>query len=75
MAFDGEPSPREVLTREVAADLVPEHRAGVAAALRLGLLRNEPHRGDATAALGGRLGELPQRGIGACAGPVDDKRV
>ena len=33
--------PCQVLAREVAADLIPEHRAGVAAAARHGLLRCE----------------------------------
>ena len=72
VAFDGESRSRQVLAGEVPRDLVPEHRPGVAAALGLRLLRNQPHRCDPAAPLGRRLGEVAKRGIGAVARPVHD---
>jgi hypothetical protein len=74
VAFDGQPSPCEIHTRDVAADLVPKDRARVAAALGRRLLCDQPHRGDLIAARAG-LGEFAKRSIGAGARPVHDKRM
>jgi hypothetical protein len=71
VAFDGEPGPCKVLTREVAADLVPEHRPRVAATRRIRLLRDQPNGRHPAAA----LGELAERGVSAGAGPVHDERM
>src|SRR4051812_7426160 len=75
VALHGQPRSCEGLAREVPGDLVPHHRAGVAAASRLRLLRNQLHRGDAAAAFRADLGELAKCRIGPSAGPVHDKRM
>jgi hypothetical protein len=67
--------PCQVLAREIAADLVPQHRAGVAAAARHALLRCEGEDRNAAAVLAGRQAQASEGVVRSRGGAIDDERV
>jgi hypothetical protein len=73
--FNREAGLCQVLAREIAADLIPQHRTGVAAALRLRLLRDQPQDREPGATLGAPLGELTKRLVGPRAVLIQNEGV
>ena len=74
-ALDHQSRSRQIALCELALDPVPQDRARVAAVSRDGFLYRQRNHRQSAATLIQRPHKLPQPGVGALAGAVDDERV